>query len=104
MWDNASTHHAKPLRECCDRNSDGLTIVKLPPYAPDLHPVEGVWAHLRKSLANLAPHKVEDLTPLVKNRLRGIQRRPEVLTGFTAETGLTPEPRNPVTPTVQPQR
>ncbi|AOR36956.1 DDE endonuclease [Streptomyces fodineus] len=104
VWDNASTHHAKPLREFCDRNSDWLIIVKLPPYAPDLNPVEGVWAHPKKSLANLAPHKVEDLTPLVKNRLRGIQRRPEVLNGFIAETGLTLEPRNPVTPTVQPQR
>lgn len=92
VWDNASTHHAKALREFCDRNSDWLTIVKLPPYAPDLNPVEGVWAHLKKSLANLAPRAIEDLTPLVKNRLRGIQRRPEVLDGFIAETGLALEP------------
>ncbi|MEV7394463.1 transposase [Streptomyces sp. NPDC091215] len=92
VWDNASTHQAKPLREFCDRNRDWLTIVKLPPYASDLNPVEGVWAHLKKSPANLAPHKIEDLTPLVKNRLRGIQRRPEVLNGFIAETGLTLEP------------
>nr|WP_240529928.1 transposase [Streptomyces mangrovisoli] len=40
VWNNASTHHAKPLREFCERNSDWLTIVKLPPYAPDLNPVE----------------------------------------------------------------
>ncbi|MFG2514353.1 transposase [Streptomyces sp. NPDC048584] len=92
VWDNASTHHAKALREFCDRNSDWLTIVKLPPYAPDLNPVEGVWAHVKKSLANLAPRAIEDLTPLVKNRLRGIQRRPEVLDGFIAETGLALEP------------
>ncbi|MEV7395449.1 transposase [Streptomyces sp. NPDC091215] len=90
VWDNASTHHAKALREFCDRNSDWLTIVKLPPYAPDLNPVEGVWAHLEKSPANLAPHTIEDLTPLVKSRLRRIQRRPEVLNGFIAETGLGP--------------
>ncbi|MFG3384018.1 transposase [Streptomyces sp. NPDC047999] len=92
VWDNASTHHAKPLREFCERNSDWLTIVNLPAYAPDLNPVEGAWAHLKKSLANLAPHTIEDLTPLVKNRLRGIQRRPDVLDGFIAETGLTLEP------------
>ncbi len=55
VWDNASTHHAKALREFCERNSNWLTIVRLPPYAPDLNPVEGVWAHLKKSLANLAP-------------------------------------------------
>ncbi len=45
-------------------SSDWLTIVKLPPYAPDLTPVEGVWAHVNKSLANLAPRAIEDhLTP-----------------------------------------
>ncbi|MEU1278576.1 transposase [Streptomyces sp. NPDC005805] len=88
VWDNASTHRAKAWREFCDRNNDWLTIVKLPPYAPDLNPVESVWAHLKKSLANLAPRTIDDLTPLVKNRLRGIQHRPETLDGFIAETGL----------------
>jgi putative transposase len=90
--DNASTHHAKVLREFCDRNGDWRTTVKLPPYAPDLNPVEGVWAHLKKSPANLAPRAIDDLTPLVKNRLRSIQRRPEILDGFIAGTGLRLEP------------
>jgi putative transposase len=92
VWDNASTHHAKALRKFCDRNSDWLTIVRLPPYAPDINPVEGVWAHLKKSLANLAPRSVEDLAPLVKNRLRHLQHRPEVLDGLIAETGLRIHP------------
>jgi hypothetical protein len=35
---------------------------------------------------------IDDLTPLVKNRLREIQRRPEILDGFIAETGLGLEP------------
>ena len=42
VWDNASTHHAKALREFCDRNGDWLTAVELPPYAPDLNPVAGI--------------------------------------------------------------
>ncbi|MGW2643022.1 IS630 family transposase, partial [Streptomyces sp. NPDC001348] len=52
----------------------------------------GVWAHLKKPLANLAPRSIEDLTPLVKNRLRSLQRRPGVLDGFIAGTGLALEP------------
>ncbi|GAA4779126.1 hypothetical protein GCM10023329_30310 [Streptomyces sanyensis] len=51
-----------------------------------------VWAHLEKSLGNLAPRTIDDLTPLVKNRLPGIQRRPEILDGFIAETWSGPEP------------
>ncbi|MEU9704488.1 transposase [Streptomyces sp. NPDC047981] len=92
VWDNASTHHAKALRDFCDRNSDWLTIIKLPPYAPDLNPVEGVWAHLKNSLANLAPRTIDGLTPLLKNRLRDIQRRPGILEGFIAQAGLGLEP------------
>ncbi|MEW2116050.1 transposase [Streptomyces sp. NPDC005474] len=34
VWDNATTHHDQPLPEFCERNSDWLTIVKLPTYAP----------------------------------------------------------------------
>ncbi|WP_407700393.1 transposase [Streptomyces beihaiensis] len=53
--DNAGSHHAKALREFCDHNSDWLTMVKLPPCAPGLNPVEGMWAHLKKSPPSLAP-------------------------------------------------
>lgn len=34
---------------------DWLTVYQLPPYAPDLNPVEGVWSLLRCGfLANVA--------------------------------------------------
>jgi putative transposase len=92
VWDNASTHHARAFREFCDRNATWLTVHRLPPYAPELNPVEGVWARLKTSMANLAPHSIEDLAPLVKNRLRRLQRSETVLDGFIAETGLTLEP------------
>ncbi|WP_435973573.1 hypothetical protein [Streptomyces sp. Qhu_M48] len=49
-------------------------------------------AHQKKFLANLALRAFNDLTPLVMNRLHGIQRRPEILDGFIAETGLALEP------------
>ncbi|MER8096803.1 hypothetical protein ABT002_26210 [Streptomyces goshikiensis] len=32
----------------------GLTVFLLPAYSPGLKPVEGVWAHVERSLANLA--------------------------------------------------
>ncbi|MFF8021571.1 transposase [Streptomyces sp. NPDC007896] len=33
---------------------DWLTVVLLPGYAPELNPVEGLWAHIKRSPANLA--------------------------------------------------
>ncbi|MFF5728295.1 transposase, partial [[Kitasatospora] papulosa] len=33
---------------------DRLTTVRLPPYAPDLNPVETVWSLVRGTMANTA--------------------------------------------------
>ncbi len=30
-----------------------LHVIRLPAYAPDLTPTEGVWSHLKRSLGNL---------------------------------------------------
>lgn len=68
-----------------------LTVVLLPAYAPDLNPVEGVWSHVKRSLANLAALTV-DLERLIRNRLKRLQYRPAVLDGFVAETGLAFNP------------
>jgi transposase len=35
-----------------------LAVYQLPPYAPELNPVEGVWSSLRRSLANLAKRNI----------------------------------------------
>ncbi|MEV1176406.1 transposase [Nonomuraea sp. NPDC049784] len=46
-----------------------LRVIRLPAYAPDLNPVEGVWSHLKRTLGNLAVHGIDDLQAIVKNRL-----------------------------------
>ena len=67
---------------------DWLTVVQLPPYAHGLNPVELVWSHLKRSLANLAKSDLAQLTALVKTRLRRMQYRPGLLGGFLASTRL----------------
>jgi transposase len=65
-----------------------LTVYRLPPYAHERNPVESVWAHLKRSLANLTKHTLAELTALVKTRLRRMQYHPGLLTGFLASTRL----------------
>jgi len=67
---------------------DWLTVFRLPAYAPELNPVEPVWSHLKRSLANLAKRDIGQLTALIKTRLRRMQYRPGLLDGFLAKTGL----------------
>ena len=65
-----------------------LTVFQLPAYAPELNPVEGIWSVLKRSLANLTKHGIDQLTTLVKTRLRPMQYRPGLIEGFLAKTGL----------------
>ena len=67
---------------------DWLTVFRLPPYASELNPVEPAWSNLKRSLANLTRHNIDQLTVLVKTRLRRMQYRPGLLDGFLAKTGL----------------
>ena len=65
-----------------------LTVFQLPAYAPELNPVEPVWSNLKRSLANLAKHNINQLTVPAKTRLRQMQYRPGLLEGFLAKPGL----------------
>jgi putative transposase len=87
VWDNLNTHVSAAMAEIIAARP-WLTVLRLPPYAHELNPVEPVWAHLKRSLANLAKHNLADLTALVKTRLKRMQYRPGLLAGFLASTGL----------------
>jgi hypothetical protein len=87
VWDNLNTHASKAMAELIAARP-WLTVYRLPPYAHELNPVEPVWAHLKRSLANLTKHNITELTTLVKTRLKRMQYRPQLLAGFLASTGL----------------
>jgi putative transposase len=87
VWDGLNTHTSRAMRELIAARS-WLTVYRLPPYAPELNPVEPVWSNLKRSLANLTKHNISELTALVKTRLRRMQHRPGLLEGFLAKTGL----------------
>jgi len=90
VWDNLGSHLSRRMRALTDRR-DWLHVVQLPPYAPDLNPVEDLWSHLKRGLANLTPLNLADLVPVLHQHLRRIQQRPDLLDGFLAHTGLTPD-------------
>jgi transposase len=96
IWDNLNVHLSTVMREFLDAYQQWLTVVRLPAYAAELNPAEGLWAHMKRSLGNLAACGVDQLAATIKNRLKRIQYRPELIDGFLAQTGLTLEPRPPL--------
>ncbi|MFJ8201792.1 transposase [Micromonospora chalcea] len=91
IWDNLDTHVSAAMRAMIDAR-DWLTVIRLPAYAPDLNPTDAVWSHLKRSIGNLAVTGVDHLQTIIKNRLKSIQYRTDLLDGFLAHTGLTLEP------------
>jgi len=77
VWDNLNTHVSRAMRELVAARP-WLALYQLPPYASELNPVEAVWSNLN----------IDQLTALVKTRLRRMQYRPGLLEGFLAKTGL----------------
>lgn len=95
VWDRLNTHVSQAMRGLINER-DWLSVFLLPAYAPDLNPVEWVWAHVKRSLANLVVVALDRLEALVRNRLKRLQYRPDTLDGFIAGTGLTlDEPTSP---------
>lgn len=98
VWDNLNTHRAAGMRDFIDTH-DWIAAYHLPPYAPDLNPVEDVWSLLRRSSqANTAFTDPDHLMRALRHGLRRIQYRSDVIDGCLAATGLAL-----TTPPLQPQ-
>jgi DDE superfamily endonuclease len=87
VWDNLNTHVSAAMAERVAARP-WLTVYRLPPYAHELNPVEPVWSHLKRSLANLTKHDITELTALVKTRLKQMQYRSGLLVGFLDSIGV----------------
>ncbi len=81
VWDNGSMHKGDAMRQLRE-DFPRLTIEWLPPYAPELNPVEHLWSHLKFGhCANLIPHNLQHLD--------------DEVTDFLVETQFLPKRRHP---------
>jgi transposase len=87
VWDNLPGHRSASVRGFAARHRR-LHLEALASYAPELNPVEGLWAHFKaQTLANACPPDVDELIERVgeANANVGANR----LDGFIRRTGLT---------------
>ena len=70
--DGLPAHRSLAMRAWLHRQRHWLVVEPLPSYAPDLNPVEALWASLKgMELANLAGDTLNDVIAAAE---RGIQR------------------------------
>jgi transposase len=90
VWDRGPMHRGPEIRRLLE-DLPRLTLEQLPPYAPQLNPVEQIWTHLKwNRLCNLAPEDSVHLEKLVFKELHAIRYDRQRLRRFFEASDLPP--------------
>jgi transposase len=88
VWDGGSMHKGEPIAQLL-KDFPRLSLEKLPPYAPDLNPVEFLWNHLKYGrLANYAPDTVLELDAVLQKYLKRAKHSAKRLHSFCESCAL----------------
>jgi transposase len=90
IWDGLKVHKSRLVRDFIESLNGQIEVEFLPAYAPELNPVEYIWGHLKQhEMANLCVNHFGELSPFARNRLRSMQRRPQLIAAFWTQAELT---------------
>ena len=89
VWDRLQAHRSRLVREYVESQEGAIHLEFLPPYAPELNPVEYLWAHWKHhELANFCPKDFAELTVHARAKLRRTQRRKTLIAAFWKQAEL----------------
>lgn len=83
VMDNLSAHKAPAVREKIE--ATGASLLYLPPYSPDLNPIEKCWAKIKGILRSLKARTAEALDPAITQAIAAIS--PENALGWLHHCG-----------------
>lgn len=92
ILDNLGSRKVAGVREAIE--ACGATLVYLPPYSPDLNPIEQAFAKLKAPLRKLAPRTVSRLGDALADLLDRFT--PQECANYLANAGYVPFNRNPL--------
>jgi transposase len=70
ILDNLSAHKVRGVRELIE--SRGATLLYLPPYSPDLNPIEKAWSKLKQLLRTAKARTAQALDQAIAQALKAI--------------------------------
>jgi transposase len=90
VWDGLPAHRSRMMHAWLGRQRSWLVVEPLPGYAPDLNPVEPLWASLKGvELANLAGDTLEEVTAAAERGVERIRSTPPLAYSFLRHCGLS---------------
>jgi transposase len=89
LWDTIRIHTGAVVRDYLMRNPR-VRIELLPPYAPELNPVDYVWSYVKYGrLGNCCPMNLTELRKRLHEEFQRLKRQPWLLKSLFRRTGLT---------------
>ncbi len=84
IWDGSPIHRRANVKEfLASRDGRGVHIEPLPPYAPDLNPVEEVWQQLKHvELRNVVCLDLDDLCLQLDAAVARLRQKPHLILSF----------------------
>ena len=96
LWDGLSSHWSHKMRAHLDAQRHWLTVERLPAYAPELNPVEYLWANLKGTeLANCTGDTIAQVAGQAQHGIQRVCDSDSLVVGFLAHTGLSLENASP---------
>jgi transposase len=90
VWDGLPAHRSRAMQAWLATQRHWLVVERLPAYAPELNPVEGLWSWLKGSqLANLASPTLQAVVEQVELGIERARRMPHLAYAFLRRTGLS---------------
>jgi transposase len=84
IWDGAPIHRSHVIQQFLARGAaQRLHLERLPAYAPELNPGEGLWQQLKGvELRNVCCFNISHLRHELRDAVKRVRRRPQLLTSF----------------------
>lgn len=89
IWDGLGAHQSRAMTAYVRRPRDGLTVERLPGYAPELNPIEQGWGHVKgRELANVCASDVPALRRPLPTGFARVRCHSALAFAFLRHTGL----------------
>jgi transposase len=90
IWDGLPSHRSGIMSAYVAEQRSWLEVVQLPGYAPELNPVEDLWANIKgQELANRCVEELGQMLRGVHDGFRRIRGRRALLRSFLQHSGLS---------------
>ena len=88
VWDNHPIHQRRLVQDFI-QSEPRLHVFSFPICAPELNPVEFVWAYISHSMTNFAPHNLSELGTQVRRAIAKIRLSKSQLSACLVGTKLS---------------